>query len=555
MDTNNETPKRRLEDVTPAATIDWTAPGAPAVPVDAYSQYVKSCQDRGVLPCSRESFEGEVVQPAATSGDAPDLQQIKALALAAGGVEFHTAHGDRAVRYDGFAGSYFTPSKELSRFIAAASPAVVLDLIARIERLTVIPEQAPSTEQEWAKVDPAVAFHLIERHAEDWADAGRMMEAWRAATARTERAAAPAPTYWNAQRKMIERAIIGLRDGWASRKDADDALQALAASPATASGDELPSIDTPEFAHLLCELFSARSGAPSNDARTALIDHIDTYTRAAVSAATKPTADLSGLKRFGMHMTGDGNFFGAMPDGPYVELADVQSLLATKPAAAPAVPKSANFNMLRAMVEAGDKCDVYMDWRQAAAIYEAALAAVPAASTIGTEQAQADSSHVLPPTRGTDSQQDAGASTTIVQDVVELFRACGFNVREEPTSLDPKGEFAIAGSLDAGGLLVESVIEHCENLRLAGAARQGGVTNNIDSGNSASTIGAAQTADQEDPLHEEGTFYTVAKARGFTDFGLTIKGDYSDPNLQALYEKYEDSKRPTTTQNSEVGDA
>ncbi|MBD8531515.1 MULTISPECIES: hypothetical protein [unclassified Massilia] len=57
-------------------------------------------------------------------------------------------------------------------------------------------------------------------------------------------------------------------------------------------------------------------------------------------AATKPTADLSkhnGLKRFGMHMTADGNFFGAMPDGPYVELADVLSLLATKPAA-PALP-------------------------------------------------------------------------------------------------------------------------------------------------------------------------------------------------------------------------
>lgn len=39
---------------------------------------------------------------------------------------------------------------------------------------------------------------------------------------------APAPTFWNSRRKMIERAIIGLRDGWATRKDADDALSALA---------------------------------------------------------------------------------------------------------------------------------------------------------------------------------------------------------------------------------------------------------------------------------------------------------------------------------------
>lgn len=33
----NETPKRRLEDHTPDATIDWTAPGAPAVPLFARS--------------------------------------------------------------------------------------------------------------------------------------------------------------------------------------------------------------------------------------------------------------------------------------------------------------------------------------------------------------------------------------------------------------------------------------------------------------------------------------------------------------------------------------
>jgi hypothetical protein len=47
--------------------------------------------------------------------------------------------------------------------------------------------------------------------------------------------ATAAPTYWNSQRKMIERAIIGLRDGWASKKDADDALAVLAATPAAAA--------------------------------------------------------------------------------------------------------------------------------------------------------------------------------------------------------------------------------------------------------------------------------------------------------------------------------
>ncbi|MEW6022815.1 MAG: hypothetical protein AB1807_11815 [Pseudomonadota bacterium] len=83
---------------------------------------------------------------------------------------------------------------------------------------------------------------------------------------------------------------------------------------------------------------------------------------------------------------------------------------------------------------------------------------------------------VAPASAGQAGQVAKPEPTTIVQDVAALFRACGFDVREEPSALDPKGEFAIAGSLDAGGLLVESVIEHCENLRLAGAARQGGDT-------------------------------------------------------------------------------
>ncbi len=40
---------------------------------------------------------------------------------------------------------------------------------------------APDTSQEWAKLDGATAFHLIERHGDGWADTGRMMESWLAA--------------------------------------------------------------------------------------------------------------------------------------------------------------------------------------------------------------------------------------------------------------------------------------------------------------------------------------------------------------------------------------
>jgi hypothetical protein len=56
----------------------------------------------------------------------------------------------------------------------------------------------------------------------------------------------------------------------------------------------------------------------------------------------------------------------------------------------------------------------------------------------------------------------------------------------------------------------------------------------------APSAGNALPADSdESPLHDEGPFYQVAKARGFTDFGLTIRGDYSDPALQSLREKYD----------------
>lgn len=49
--------------------------------------------------------------------------------------------------------------------------------------------------------------------------------------------------------------------------------------------------------------------------------------------------------------------------------------------------------------------------------------------------------------------------TTIVQDVADLYRAAGFEVRE-PSELDPAGQFAIAGSLDAAGVFVETLLAH-----------------------------------------------------------------------------------------------
>ncbi|MEX3933331.1 hypothetical protein AB4Y32_16260 [Paraburkholderia phymatum] len=57
--------------------------------------------------------------------------------------------------------------------------------IAELEAALTVPDYAmPPDGQEWAKVIPEVAFHLIERHAENWAHAGQLMEAWRDATAK-----------------------------------------------------------------------------------------------------------------------------------------------------------------------------------------------------------------------------------------------------------------------------------------------------------------------------------------------------------------------------------
>src|SRR6478752_1768534 len=36
----------------------------------------------------------------------------------------------------------------------------------------------PKNSQDWANLDGAVAWHLIERHADNWADVGLMMDEW-----------------------------------------------------------------------------------------------------------------------------------------------------------------------------------------------------------------------------------------------------------------------------------------------------------------------------------------------------------------------------------------
>lgn len=63
-------------------------------------------------------------------------------------------------------------------------------------------EAEPDTSQDWEKLDGAVAYHLIERHGEDWADIGAKMEAWGKARFAAPQPAAAIPSEW---REFIER--------------------------------------------------------------------------------------------------------------------------------------------------------------------------------------------------------------------------------------------------------------------------------------------------------------------------------------------------------------
>jgi len=225
--------------------------------------------------------------PAATSGDAPDLQQLKALALAAKGWSLAAVQGDQlgslnddgefseiatidAEQYGNFGGH---ANAVVLNYLAAANPAVVLDLIAHIER-----ERAVAAS--WQRT--------AEKKDRDWNEARMAFE-----------------NYKCAQR---------------------------AASGATASGDELPplpSLPAPTRLHYGLHYRPEDMEAYGRDCA-----------RAAVSAATKPTAELSKLTRYGWKESyiGDDSELIEDAEGTYVRFADVQSLLATKPAAAQAVP-------------------------------------------------------------------------------------------------------------------------------------------------------------------------------------------------------------------------
>lgn len=341
MDTTNssEKPQRRVEDRKLAEVIDWAVPGAPAVPsspattpgIDEFIVYGRAGNRRVDLEAKlRDALAAEACAPAATSGDAPDLQQLKALALAVGDDAFDVG----------------LPSDAAEEFMAKVSPAVVLGLIAHIEGLNTSFELARANYEQ-----------VVAKNAE--------------LNARIESAAAPA----------------------------------------TASGDELPPLSDAEYQSILGPVLSRegmrryRNADPLNLDPSDLRAMID-RARAAVSAATKPTAD-SDLRKSIREMATMlnnrewANFLTTDPDLSALD-AEISELVtrvtdaATKPAAAPAVPEELRKALCSAVTKCGhmietDFVKLYRNPKAEGNALSQLLdrieaAATPAASTTGAAQ-------------------------------------------------------------------------------------------------------------------------------------------------------------------------
>ncbi|WP_234775054.1 hypothetical protein [Paraburkholderia tropica] len=77
-------------------------------------------------------------------------------------------------------------SRRIVDTLFAPTPTVAADAAAPSD----MPDELPGANQDWATIAPSVAFHLIERHADNWAHAGQLMELWRSAVNARDAAAA-----------------------------------------------------------------------------------------------------------------------------------------------------------------------------------------------------------------------------------------------------------------------------------------------------------------------------------------------------------------------------
>lgn len=117
------------------------------------------------------------------------MQLVAALDAAAAGDGAHDCHPSSRTKMsltaiDAFARQLTDRIAELEAQLEAVGAGGVGMLMA-----TKIAPTVPDKMQDWAGMDGAIAWHLIERHADNWADIGKMMGEWLAAN----RGAQPAP--------------------------------------------------------------------------------------------------------------------------------------------------------------------------------------------------------------------------------------------------------------------------------------------------------------------------------------------------------------------------
>lgn len=113
-------------------------------------------------------------------------------------------------------GQYLTNDASREAAIADAVAAATAPLQARIAAMEGM--QVPTVEdiesQHWERVDGAVAWHLVDRHAEDWSHTARLMHAWRdAAVAEAIRA--------REQKSPLPSLPLRSPDCWCETCDAD----------------------------------------------------------------------------------------------------------------------------------------------------------------------------------------------------------------------------------------------------------------------------------------------------------------------------------------------
>ncbi|MGE8319555.1 MAG: hypothetical protein ACN6O3_12485 [Comamonas sp.] len=116
--------------------------------------------------------------------------------------------------------------------------------------------------QDWAKCDPAIAFHLIERHSNSWADAGKMMAEFAAAKAGAEVAELRAKL---AEAKAVLALVASSTPASTAQRLTDEQIDAIAEAMPGGTAGMLKQWGYQQFARKILELRAMPTWEPQFD--------------------------------------------------------------------------------------------------------------------------------------------------------------------------------------------------------------------------------------------------------------------------------------------------